>query len=426
MCSSIVSGPDRLYRRDLETLAMRFRNVVLMFIFAVIATGCERGPVELTLAYPASPIDKNVADSLTALFGRDSDIAFSLTGNSLSEEEAIEALIAGTVDLALISNNMPYRDGIMTVIPMYPTVLHIGQTGQKEFTDLADLIRGSAVFAGPEGSASRVMFEQSIKRLNLQEDDFSFVENRQRPDVIVVFVPIQTNNQRGISSLRLISMGSPESVGKGSIVDAATLLNPYLRPFIIPTGTYGDATPEPVLTLAVDKMLVARRGLESSVIYDLVNELVRLKPALSAQRPGLFQNLTGDFDSSRSTFVLHPGAQAYLQRAAPSVYERYSGIAEVGVTILIALISAGYGGVRLFRMRKKNRIDTFYSETIRLRNSVTGATGDVDREAVIGQLRKLQTTAFEMLVDEKLAADESFRIFVTLSNDVMAELGENS
>ena len=408
---------------------MRFRNVVLMFIFAVIATGCERGPVELTLAYPASPIDKNVADSLTALFGRDSDIAFSLTGNSLSEEEAIEALIAGTVDLALISNNMPYRDGIMTVIPMYPTVLHIGQTGQtgqKEFTDLADLIRGSAVFAGPEGSASRVMFEQSIKRLNLQEDDFSFVENRQRPDVIVVFVPIQTNNQRGISSLRLISMGSPESVGKGSIVDAATLLNPYLRPFIIPTGTYGDATPEPVLTLAVDKMLVARRGLESSVIYDLVNELVRLKPALSAQRPGLFQNLTGDFDSSRSTFVLHPGAQAYLQRAAPSVYERYSGIAEVGVTILIALISAGYGGVRLFRMRKKNRIDTFYSETIRLRNSVTGATGDVDREAVIGQLRKLQTTAFEMLVDEKLAADESFRIFVTLSNDVMAELGENS
>lgn len=405
---------------------MRFKETLPLLVLSVVLAGCERGPVELILANPSSPIDQDVADSLTELFGRESRIRFDLTESRMQEEAAIEELLAGTVDVALISNNMPYRDGIMTVIPLYPTVLHIGQTGQKEFDDLADLIRGSSVFAGPEGSASRVMFEQSTRRLNLQDDEYSFVENRQRPDVIVVFVPIQTNSSRGISSLRLISMGPPDSVGKGSIVDAATLLNPYLRPFIIPAGTYGKATPEPVLTLAVDKMLVARRGLDSSIIYDLVNELVRLKPALSAQRPGLFQNLTGDFDASSSTFVLHPGAQAYLQRDAPSVYERYSGIAEVGVTILIALISAGYGGLRLFRMRRKNRIDTFYSQTIKLRNSVTSNTSNDERRDIVASVRDLQNTAFEMLVDEKLAADESFRIFITLSNDVLTELGEHS
>lgn len=404
---------------------MGFRITLPILILSVLMAGCDRGPVELVLANPSSPIDQDVADSLTALFSRESSIEFDLTENRMSEEVAIEKLLAGTVDIALISNNMPYRDGITTVIPLYPTVLHIGQTGQKEFNDLADLIRGSSVFAGPEGSASRVMFEQSTRRLNLQEDEFSFVENRQRPDVIVVFVPIQANSQRGISSLRLISMGSPDSIGKGSVVDAATLLNPYLRPFIIPAGTYGEATPEPVLTLAVDKMLVARRGLDSSIVYDLVNELVRLRPALSAQNPGLFQNLSGDFDASRSTFVLHPGAQAYLQRDAPSVYERYSGIAEVGVTILIALISAGYGGLRLFRMRRKNRIDTFYSQTIELRNSVTENTNVDERRDVVARVRELQNTAFEMLVSEKLAADESFRIFITLSNDVLSELGEN-
>lgn len=403
---------------------MRLNFLLTLLLLAVLVSGCERGPVRLILAYPSSPIDQDVADSLTELFSRDSRIRFDLTKSRMQEEAAIEALLAGTADVALISNNMPYRDGIMTVIPLYPIILHIGQTGEKEFDDLADLIRGSSVFAGPEGSASRVMFEQSIMRLNLQDDEFSFVENRQRPDLIVVFVPIQTSGLRGITSLRLIGMGSPESVGKGSIVDAATLLNPYLRPFIIPAGTYGDATPEPVLTLAVDKLLVARRGLDSSVIYDLVNELVRLKPALSAQRPGLFQNMTGDFDASSSTFVIHPGAQAYLQRDAPSVYERYSGIAEVGVTILIALISAGYGGLRLFRMRRKNRIDTFYSQTIKLRNSVTGDTSDDERRDVVARVRDLQNTAFEMLVDEKLAANESFRIFITLSNDVLAELGE--
>ena len=404
---------------------MRFKNVVPIIVLAIFVAGCEPGPVALTLANPSSPIDKGVANSLTELFSRESNIEFNLTDNNLSEEAAIEALIAGTVDLALISNNMPYRDGITTVIPLYPTVLHIGQTGQKEFTDLADLIRGSVVFAGPEGSASRVMFEQSVKRLNLTADEFSFAEDvSRRPDVIVVFVPILPSELRRFGSMPLISMGPPDSVGKGSIVDAATLLNPYLRPFIIPAGTYGDATPEPILTLAVDKMLVARRGLDRSVVYDLVNELVRLRPALSAQKPGLFQNLTGDFDASASTFVLHPGAQAYLQRSAPSVYERYSGIAEVAVTIMIGIVSAVFAGLRIFRMRRKNRIDTFYSQTIRLRNSVSSDTNDEERRNVAAKVRDLQNAAFDMLVDEKLAADESFRIFITLSNDVLEQLGD--
>jgi hypothetical protein len=406
---------------------MQLKNLLPMLIFAAIIAGCERGPVALRLANPEWPIDRDVADSLTTLFGSESNIEFNLTEDRMSEEAAIDALIGGSIDVALVSNNMPYRDGITTVIPLYPTVLHIGQTGEKEFTDLADLIRGSLVFAGLEGSASRVMFEQSIQRLNIAPDEFSFIEGRgQRPDVFVVFVPIQPSESRRFTDISLISMGSPDSIGKGSVVDAATLLNPYLRPFIIPTGTYGDSTPEPVLTLAVDKMLVARRGLESSVVYDLVNELVRLRPALSAQKPGLFQNLSGDFDASRSTFVLHPGAQAYLQRAAPSLYERYSGVAEVGVTVIFMLFSAGYGSLRIFRMRRKNRIDTFYSQTIKLRSSVTDDTSDDERRDIIAKVRKLQNTAFELLVDEKLSADESFRIFITLSNDVLAELGEHS
>ena len=35
----------------------------------------------------------------------------------------------------------------------------------------------------------------------------------------------------------------------------------------------------------------------------------------------------------------------------------------------------------------------------------------------------MQNTAFEMLVSERLAADDSFRIFITLSDDVLRQLG---
>jgi hypothetical protein len=162
------------------------------------------------------------------------------------------------------------------------------------------------------------------------------------------------------------------------------------------------------------------------VVYDLINEILRLRPALAAKRPGLFQQLSGDFDTSRSTYIVHAGTQAYLQRSAPTVYERYSGVAEVLVTLLVAVVSASIAAVRIFRMRRKNRIDTFYTQTIALRRSVTDSTGPDELAQVIREVRALQNTAFDLLVDEKLAADESFRIFITLSNDVLRQLGDIS
>jgi len=41
----------------------------------------------------------------------------------------------------------------------------------------------------------------------------------------------------------------------------------------------------------------------------------------------------------------------------------------------------------------------------------------------ITKLRELQGETFDQFVHEKLAADESFRIFITLSNDVLRQLG---
>ena len=374
---------------------------------------------------PISPIDQEIAADLVDLLDRESAVRIELTSTPVSETLALDALASGTADIALVSNNMPFRKGITTVMPLYPTVLHIGYRRDVDKIDGPEMLKGSTVFAGPPGSASRLMFERIVKRLGLSEEDFSYVDIEDViPDVVVVFAPISPDRLAEYPEFRLSSLGPPQGIGQGSLVDAAVLLNPTLRPFVIPVGTYGDATPEPILTVAVDKMLVARAGLERSVVYDLINEIHRLRPAISAQRPGLFQKFSDDFDTDRSTFVLHPGTLAYLQRSAPSVYERYSGIADVAVTVLIALVGAILAGIRIFRMRRKNRIDMFYSETIRLRNSVTEESGREERTAVMAKIRELQNRAFEMLVDEKLAADESFRIFVTLSNDLLQQLDD--
>jgi len=53
---------------------------------------------------------------------------------------------------------------------------------------------------------------------------------------------------------------------------------------------------------------------------------------------------------------------------------------------------------------------------------VAGSGDNAALQQAAAKLRALQDEAFELLVDEKLAADESFRIFITLSNDVIEQI----
>ncbi len=404
---------------------MRNRQSILLAIALTALLGCERAPTELRLITPKSPVDQEIATDLAKLLGRESGVNINLVPAPEDDETVLESLASGDGDIAIITNNMPFRPDIATVMPLYPTVLHIAYRKGRPTGDTRKLIAGAKVYAGLPGTPSRLLFKQVVDRYGLTDDDFSFVASfDQSPDLVIVFAPISPDRMRDLPDYELFSFGDPTDIGTGSTVDAATLLNPQFKPFVIPVGTYGELTPEPVLTLAVDRLLVARRDLDMTVVYDLVNGLVSLRPALAALRPGLFQEISGEFDPSSSTFIIHPGAQAYAQRNAPTIYERYSGIAEVAVTILIALFSASLAGVRIYRMRRKNRIDKFYSAMMAIKKSIDDSPTDEELREKENEIRALQTTAFELLVDEKLAADESFRIFITLSNDVLRRLDQ--
>lgn len=414
---------------------MNLCRVATLLFFVVAIAACERAPTELRLVRPlANTPDSEIATDFLNLLDRESNVYISFTDQEMSELDAVEALIAGDADIALISNSLPFRRRIATVLPLYPNVLHIGYLEGRDASDFRSLVQGALVYAGEQGSASRLMFESVRTRLDLMQDEFAYVDGVRDsdaaqgfPDVFVVFAPVAVDNLEEVpaevrDSIRFMSLGEPSEIGQGGFIDSATLLNPHLEPFVIPAGTYGPVTPEPVLTLAVDMMLVARTDLDPAVVYDLVQEVLRLKPALAALRPGLFRRLSDHFDSSNSTFVLHPGLVAYEQRDAPTVYERYSGVAEVVVTLFVALVSAVFAATRMYKFARKNRIDTFYARVMEIRREIDEKDSIEQRMATIEKLKALQDEAFSQLIDEKLAADDSFRIFISLSNDVIGEL----
>jgi len=404
----------------------------IIALFFLAACGDPRP--DLRLIEPRLPVDREIANDFADLMEETSSISVTIVASAGNDETSLGALLADRADIALVSNNLNYASDITTVMPLYANILHILQKQPPVAISDADLFTSGDVFAGPPGSPSRLMLERYAAEQKVDRGDIHFVESfdGECPDIIAIFAPIIRNlHERlrdcGESGLyRLHSLGTPDEIGSGSTIDAATLLNPSLRAFIIPAGVYDELSDKPVVTLAVDKMLVARHDVPETVAYDLISEVIRLKPALAARDPALFHALRGEFDSSDSIFVLHPGAQSYIDRNEPNIYERYSGVAEVVVTIFFALLSGTFAAVRIYNMRRKNRIDRFYSAAIALRRSVSDTTPVAERIEAVSRVRELQTEAFEMLVDEKLAADESFRIFITLTNDIIVELKDAS
>jgi hypothetical protein len=288
---------------------------------------------------------------------------------------------------------------------------------------MQELLSGATVYAGPRDSTPWQLVQQIAELLEFEPGEMKMAEDLDETlDVAVIYAPIDRErvmNNPLLRDFKWFSFGKPEDIGKGSAVDLAVLWNPRLRPFIIPAGTYGKLTPEPVVTVAVDNLLVARQDLDASLVYDIFAEILRVRPALFSSRPELFQPLDDQLASANFVYSLHPGALAFLKRDEPTFIERYSSVAEVLVTLLVAVCSGLFAVIKIYRIRRKNRLDEFLVEVIQIRNGINEKSTEDERHLATAKVRGLQDSAFELLVDEKLAADDSFRIFTELSNDTI-------
>ena len=404
-----------------------FRRIFFLCVPAWAIAGCGHPPVELSLITPVQETDRAIAEDLAAFAGRHSGLTIRLIPPP-DGQSTLDALASGYGDIAFASNDQPWREDITTILPLYPTVLHIVVRQELVDKGISQIPAGARVFAGPVGSASRLLMENILARFEFNLEDVHFLDagSEEPPDIVVIYAAIDPSLVRermkeSPVSYQLFQFGKPEDVGTGANIDRITLLNPRVRPFVIPVGTYDEFTPEPTLTVAVDKLLVARSDLPAPAAHDLLREVLQMRPALSGKRPAIFASLDESFDPDGHAFALHRGARAYLERNEPGWAERYSGIGEVLVALTVALISGTIAVINIYNRRRKNRIDVFYKKVFVEVESIEDAATVDDLQQAVQNLRGLQKTAFDQLIAEKLAADESFRIFMSLSNDAINE-----
>ena len=146
------------------------------------------------------------------------------------------------------------------------------------------------------------------------------------------------------------------------------------------------------------------------MIYELAKTLIEQKPRFVAIAPNLFRDIREDFDPLDLNFPLHVGVRRYLARDEPGLLERYAETINMLVYLAFLILTSLIGFSRWRSHRKKDRIDTFYTRVLAI-----AERSAVEDHALLGrELDALEREAFESLIAEKLAADESFRIFTEI------------
>jgi TRAP-type uncharacterized transport system substrate-binding protein len=333
----------------------------------------------------------------------------------------LERVAKGEADLSIVQNNAPHLPGVTTVLPLFREVLHILHEKGLRPEDGTELLRGKRIFAGAEGGMGRFFLGLIAEQLNLDESEFALVADpSDEADVIFLFRPISPSVTARIEDdYDFFSIGDVANLGKGAEVEAISLTYPQMEPFVIPARTYGHANSEAVLTASVNTLLVARDDLPIHQIHDLAEALIDNKQQLAQVHPSLFHGITERFNVDSLNFPLHDGAQDYLDRDEPGFFERYAELAGVSFTVSLALLSGLVGISRLRQRVKKNRIDGYYARVLRIRAETLKQTESVDWVAAAERLRDVESEAFDELIEERLMADDAFRIFLTLSRETL-------
>jgi hypothetical protein len=242
-------------------------------------------------------------------------------------------------------------------------------------------------------------------------------------DIIAGFSDILPNNfLLGLEKFKLYSFDDINSYGKGSTVEGISLKFPKVKPYIIPQSTYGSLTETPVLTITSDAVLVCRSGMRDTPINDMIRTIFREKQEFEEISPLIYAGLDEGFDRTRLSFPLHNGARTYLDRDEPGFLERYAELVGVMFSIIVAIVSALISLSRWQKQKKKDRVDVFYKVLMDIKKELPKIKTVHDGSLKVKEIQQSQNKAFEMLINEELEANESFRIFMELSKETIDEV----
>lgn len=332
-----------------------------------------------------------------------------------------EELAAGAIDLALLEGIGSNASDVMLVADLYPSVLHIIYRGDQTPATVGELLDGHTIWAGAPGGIGHRLVQSLADDFGLPPDRIQLLDDpwSQEPDVYFMFGGIlDTDALSRLPGFRLFSLGAAATLMHGSVAEGVSLRYPQLQPFILPAQLYPALNDHAALTLSISTLLVAREGLDESVVYDLATEVAQIAPQIAAHYPLAGLPRMSQQDTASRELALHPGARRYRDRDLPGFVERNVDVLGLWATVIITIGSGLLAWRRHRQQSRKDRLDGYYQELLLLR---AGLHGGGDNELAAQAIRASQAEVMALVIEERIDADGALVAFLTLSNQLLAE-----
>jgi len=337
----------------------------------------------------------------------------------------IDSLKNGAIDFFITDNNGSYNKNLSAVAPLFPEILHILHKKDYDPKSLKELFEGKKVYAGKIGSSEYKLCQKLISDfgLNAKTIKFSPMLDIFKSDVIILFTDlVKMEEIRDLKDYKFYSLDDPDHHGNGTIADAISIRNPGLTPFIIPKSTYANYNPEATLTLMSESILICRTDMDEHIVYEVLKLIKENKQLFYNISPLMHLGFSNDFEKTSAVYPLHRGTINYLGRSKPSFLERHSNLLSIIVSLLLAMISGVFTWRNYNNHRKKDNIDVYYQKLENIRQQIPRAIKVEEIEGWEEEIRSLESETINMVIEEKLNANESYIVYMNMISVIREEL----
>ncbi|MDJ0879262.1 MAG: TAXI family TRAP transporter solute-binding subunit [Halieaceae bacterium] len=393
---------------------------ILQLVLVTCLTACA---VDVSELYLLPVGDQRLdTDAIQGIFEQKSSVRIRPADGVNRERPALELLAADKVDLAFVQNSNAFVPGVRVVLPAHKSLMHLLAREDLEGAEVDVALRGKTVYIVNNSQTGRTLLQVAARRRYLTDSDYRIVDTfvPGETDLLLYFGPVVAGLPPWYQpGYRFTTFQRAPGQHQESNPELISYLIPHMFSVTIPASTYDIPGNEiDIPTFGTDTLLVTRKDISENAIYELTRTLLEQKPRFTALAPQLFEGVNESFDPLELSFPLHRGARRYLARDEPSFLERYAEMINMLVYVTFLLLTGLLALARWRMRRKKDRIDTFYRRVLAIRDRAIGE----DHGILLVELAALEQEAFDALIDERLAANESFRIFTDLMVRTRAEL----
>ncbi len=206
----------------------------------------------------------------------------------------------------------------------------------------------------------------------------------------------------------------PEDIAR-TLTDGFRVHYPHAVPQTIPLLAYDGRPSRPVPSMSVQAVLVCRKDVNVEIIERIAQTLFEQRAVLS-QKESAFTHLDEHAAQVGLQFPLHEGAENFFRRKEPGFLNQHAETMGFILTLGLLVWSLAGWARRWYVQRRKNRVDIYYKAIDEVTDGVRDATRLEELENLESEMIQIDRRAADELIQEQLAADESYIIYQNMLN----------